>query len=44
MRALMNTKMAEETPVRDHVFKMFDHSYILTYITCLKGFGHSGPS
>ena len=25
MRALMNTKMAEETPVRDHVLKIFDH-------------------
>ena len=25
MRALMNTKIAEGTPVRDHVLKMFDH-------------------
>ena len=25
MRALMNTKIDEETPVRDHVLKMFDH-------------------
>ena len=25
MRVLMNTKMSEETPMRDHVLKMFDH-------------------
>ena len=25
MRALMNTKMAKGTPMRDHVLKMFDH-------------------
>ena len=25
MRALLNTKMAEGTPVRDHILKMFSH-------------------
>ena len=25
MRALMNTKMAEGTPVRDNILKLFDH-------------------
>ena len=25
MRALLNTKMAEETPVQDHVLKMIAH-------------------
>ena len=25
----MNTKMAKETPVRDHILKMFDHSNTL---------------
>ena len=25
MRVLMNTKMAEETPIREHILKMFDH-------------------
>ena len=25
MRALINTKMAEGTPVREHILKMFDH-------------------
>ena len=25
MRALMNTKMAEGTPMREHVLKIFDH-------------------
>ena len=29
MRALMNIKMAEGTPVREHVLKMFDHVNIL---------------
>ena len=25
MRALLNTKMAEGTPIQDHVLKMIDH-------------------
>ena len=25
MRALMNTKMIEGTPMRNHILKMFDH-------------------
>ena len=34
MRALMNTKMAEGTPVREHILKLFDH---LTTLEILGG-------
>ena len=34
MRALMNTKMAERTPVREHVLKMFDHLNTLQILGC----------
>ena len=29
IRALMNTKMTEETPMREHVLKIFDYLSIL---------------